>query len=375
MMAFTLHWPWAGPIAFLAAIVIIVSFVVLSGRRDTDKPKNTIGKGTARVYSLDDDLRTEHASRLLRIWRNLGRTVMVLLALALILALVLISRPSQVDKGLERSNSRDIVLCLDVSGSTLPYDREVINTYLQLVGKFQGERIGLSIFNSTSRTVFPLTDDYALITRQLKSASAILKGVQSQDDINHMSDKQYQSIADWLDGTQNRTDVTSLIGDGLVGCAAMLPGFIYGSPSNANAAGGGSAAANSAAKQANRAASIVLATDNVVSGKPTYTLSQALDLTKSAGITVDGLFSGPKQTEGDQTTIDMKTAIQSHGGTFNTQSNGTSISELVQSIERRKTKANKSNMQAAFVDAPGWWTLALAALTAAWIGVAWRLKR
>ncbi len=41
-------------------------------------------------------------------------------------------------------------------------------------------------------------------------------------------------------------------------------------------------------------ASIVLATDNVVSGKPTYTLDEAFNLTKQTQITVDGLFSGPK---------------------------------------------------------------------------------
>ena len=59
------------------------------------------------------------------------------------------------------------MLCLDVSGSALPYDRQVIGTYRDLVRSFEGERIGLSIFNSTSRTVFPLTDDYELVTRPI----------------------------------------------------------------------------------------------------------------------------------------------------------------------------------------------------------------
>ena len=46
--------------------------------------------------------------------------------------------PAKVDAGDERASSRDIVLCLDVSGSTLPYDREVIDTYLELVKHFEG---------------------------------------------------------------------------------------------------------------------------------------------------------------------------------------------------------------------------------------------
>ena len=122
-----------------------------------------------------------------------------------------------------------------------------------------------------------MTDDYELVSKQLDKASSILAGVESQDDIDKMKDSDYQAISDWLEGTQNRKESTSLIGDGVVSCAAMLPGFAYGNASADNA-------------ERQRAASIVLATDNVVSGKPTYTLDEALNLTKQAQITVDGLF-------------------------------------------------------------------------------------
>ena len=83
------------------------------------------------------------------------------------MALSLAARPARVDRTLEQGHNRDIVLCLDVSGSTLPYDRQVIASYLDLVRNFRGERMALSIFNSTSRTVFPLTDDYVMITAEL----------------------------------------------------------------------------------------------------------------------------------------------------------------------------------------------------------------
>ena len=53
-----------------------------------------------------------------------------------------------------RSASRDIVLCLDVSGSALSYDRQIIAAYSQIARNLNGERIGLSTFNSTSKTVF-----------------------------------------------------------------------------------------------------------------------------------------------------------------------------------------------------------------------------
>ena len=248
-MQLSWHWPWV----FLAGVIVVLAVagvtLLVAARHKTDDIES------ARTFSLDDDLNTESASRLFRQWRVLSRLAVILLVVALALATALVARPSTVDEGEEKASSRDIVLCLDVSGSALPYDREVIDTYRQLVDSFKGERIGLSIFNSTSRTVFPLTDDYELVSKQLDKASSILAGVESQDDIDKMKDSDYQAISDWLEGTQNRKESTSLIGDGVVSCAAMLPGFAYGNASADNA-------------ERQRAASIVLATDNVVSGKP-----------------------------------------------------------------------------------------------------------
>ena len=56
----------------------------------------------------------------------------------------------------------------------------------------------------------------------------------------------------------------------------MIPGFAYGDTSGATR---------------QRPASIVLATDNVASGTPTYSLAQALDMAEASHISVDGLFS------------------------------------------------------------------------------------
>ena len=372
LMQLSWQWPWAALAGALAVVAVIILIVVLSRRG-----RNGSGDDAMRVFSLNDDLNTEAASKLFRQWRWLNRAAAVFIVLALALAVALVARPSTVDSGEERSSSRDIVLCLDVSGSTLPYDHQVIDTYRDLVSRFQGERIGMSIFNSTSRTVFPLTDDYDLVSKQLEEASKTLKGVESQDDIDKMSDADYQRVSDWLEGTQNRKDTTSLIGDGVVSCAAMLPGFTYGSAGSAGSSGGSAGSADGSSDDAGRtrAASIVLATDNVVSGTPTYTLEQALDLTAQAGITVDGLFSGPKESERENTTTRMKQLIESHGGVFLTQSNGSSVDGLVRDIDgRRKAKEQKTD-QAALVDAPGWWTLAMVVALAAWLLTVWRLKR
>ena len=141
----------------------------------------------------------------------------------------------------------------------------------------------------------------------------------------------------------------------------MLPGFAYGNASADNA-------------ERQRAASIVLATDNVVSGKPTYTLDEALNLTKQAQITVDGLFSGPKQSEADETTQEFKSAIELIMGCF-------SPNRMEHPSLRWSRKSNlggtmkTSRATSRHVDAPGWWTLALAIVLMVWLALAWRLRR
>lgn len=358
------QWPWAMAAAVAGIAAIVALTLLCSAWRDRHASRDRSGHdGTSvEVWSMDDDFAGEEASRLLRQWRTLTRLAAILLAALLALTTLLMGRPSTVDAQTEHSETRDIVLCLDVSGSALPYDREVIATYLDLVRNFQGERIGLSIFNSTSRTVFPLTDDYDLVTDQLNQANDLLKGVQTQDDINNMSDADYQKVSDWLSGTQNRKQATSLIGDGLVNCAAMLPGLA-------------AADGDSAAQSTNRSASIVLATDNVVSGTPTYSLEQALDVAGSANISVDGLYAGPTQSIGDEASTEMQSLIESHGGMFVAQRTHESVGDLVRRIESRRTEQTQRGKRSSLVDIATWPTLILALAFAGYLIMAGRLRR
>lgn len=358
----TWRWPWLLILGVLVAALTVLLCLWRQSKSSQQRKQTGANDTQALVWSLDQDLNTETASNLFRQWRALSRLACLLLLMALLATIGLAGRPSTVDRTRETGHSRDIVLCLDVSGSTLPYDRQVLMSYLDLIKNFQGERIALSIFNSTSRTVFPLTDDYEMVTGELQKASRILKGVQSQDQIDKMSDKQYQAISDWLEGTQNRKDTTSLIGDGLVGCAALLPDFSTKSRAKTDTA-------------VNRSSSVVLATDNVVSGKPTYTLEEALALTGKTGIVVDGLYSGPRESEGDQTTQEMKKLIESHQGIFLIQQSGDSIASLVRQIEKRHGNSPDALERSSLVDAPGWWVLFIGLCLASYLLLVWRLKR
>ena len=366
-----LKWPIVLFFGVLASVIILITVLVISEvkrhslNNHSYNSQNILESSFLRTFTLDEDLQGSLCARKWRLWNILRKFSFIMLILALICTTILSSRPSRVLNANEQSSSRDIVLCLDVSGSTLPYDLEVINAYLKFVEHFQGERIGLSIFNSTSRTVFPLTDDYSLVKKQLQYASKLLDGVQTQDKIDNMQQKQYQQISTWLDGTQNRKEATSLIGDGLVSCAAMIPGVVYGSSSNSQ----------KPHNRLNRSASIVLATDNVVSGKPVYSLKQALDLTKRANIQVDGLYSGSTQSENENTTNQMRELIEKNGGIFLTQHNSDSVLALVRKIEQQHTIMQKDSTQSALSDDPSIATIFAVIFVTLWLISARRIKR
>src|SRR6476620_4015107 len=60
------------------------------------------------------------------------------------------ARPLHTPIDKPQTSSRDIMLCLDISGSMAAYDATLVSTFRSLVSSFEGERIGLVIFNSSA---------------------------------------------------------------------------------------------------------------------------------------------------------------------------------------------------------------------------------
>ena len=75
-MELSWHWPWAGFAGLIAALAVIAVMVLVDAKR------KHVDTGSARTFSLDDDLSTETASKLFRQWRTLSRMAAVLLVAA-----------------------------------------------------------------------------------------------------------------------------------------------------------------------------------------------------------------------------------------------------------------------------------------------------
>lgn len=205
----------------------------------------------------------------------------------------LLALPVRTDPSSEQRSNRDIVLCLDVSGSMAPVDRQVIDAYLDLAGNLKGERIGFVVFDASAVTLFPLTDDAAFITDQLGQARELLDG----------------SI---VPGTQIGSG-TSLIGDGLASCVNRFD-----------------------VPEQDRSRTVVLATDNQVAGQPLFTLDQAIAKASERGVLVAGIVPSDNTPS---VTAELTEAIRQTGGDVLLLSPDMAVSTIEDRVLSQERKA------------------------------------
>ena len=254
------------------------------------------------------------AQRMARAVRALQVAIAVLAVLA---ASVLSGRIASERISTPEFSSRDIVLCLDVSGSMYEYDTEILSTFAELVDTFEGERVALSIFNSTSRTVFPLTNDYDLVQRELEAGAEAIDfdafGYRlgnrdySEDEVRH--------YVEFVDGTRGIADEASVIPDGLASCAQEFD-----------------------QAEEDRSRSIIFATDNEVNGDPLFTLQEAAERVAARDIDLYTFYPGAYEC-GPQCYEELKTTTEEQGGELHESSDPEAIPSIINQIQKSQAEA------------------------------------
>lgn len=266
--------------------------------------------------------------------RIVGLAGAALLALgALAAAGVVGARPMDERIVQPETHSRDVMLCLDVSGSMTDVDAEVLKVFIDLADDFEGERIGLTIFNSSPVQIFPLTDDYAFVRDNL-------------DRIRESFDY-YEAIPEFWVGTLNGQGA-SLVGDGLAACAL---GFDH--PDD------------------ERARSIILATDNEVNGAENITLDKASAYAASLGARVFAIDPAP---EGSATGEALRAAAVSTGGGYFGLHDTTTVSGIVEEVQAQDATVLKGEPRIVRIDAPGPWLIVVVVAALALVVVVGRVR-
>lgn len=175
-------------------------------------------------------------------------------ALVLVGAALGASRVYHLSEDSPNRPSRDIVLCLDVSSSMADLDADVITSYLRLISALPDDRVGLVMFDASAVTAFPLTQDHEAVRARLE---------QAKSELNKVT------------GTTYGSSGQSLVGDGLAACVNR---FSVGEE---------------------RSRTVVLATDNLVSGDPVYSTKEAAKLAADKKIMVFAV--APRQKDATAT--------------------------------------------------------------------------
>ncbi|MEO7131004.1 MAG: VWA domain-containing protein [Dermatophilaceae bacterium] len=289
-------------LAAIVALAVIVHLALMGRAR----------RGTAPVANSTALTHLPEYQRALRGHRI--RQVLLTVSASLLAGAALVGAARPLDTSIERpqTRSRDIVLCLDISGSMAAHDAALINVFRGLVTDFEGERIGMVIFNASAVTVFPLTDDYDFINTELTHAHDALT-----HEINY---------PEFFAGTFNGRG-TSLIGDGLTTCVQSFDRI-----------------------DSTRARSVIFATDNHLAGRPLVALDEAGELAKARGVRVYGL--NPEENGTDREAVYLRQVVQGTAGTYYAMADESAIPGIVAAVQAQEATVIDGSARALHTDNP-----------------------
>ena len=313
----------------VAAVVVAVILVRRSRRRSAD-PGIPIAH-RERLTALPAYRRV-----LLRVRILVGATVVVI-ALLIGSSAMLTARPATVALLNPELHNRDIVLCLDVSGSMITYDAAVLEVFEQLTEEFTGERISMVVFNASAVTYFPLTNDYDYIVQQL----------------DRLAEEFESEQASFLSGTLFGNG-SSLVGDGLASCVTRFD-----------------------RTDSERSRSIIFVTDNFVSGEEIFTLPEAAALASDRGVRVYGINPGDASQKDylEAFAIEFEEAMTSSGGVYYALEDPAVVPAVVDSITAEQAAVIPGAAEIVRNEHPEVPILVAFAVLAALMVLGWRLKR
>lgn len=328
--------------------VIVAGGIVLIRLRRNYQRKHHHGAvpvaHSSRLTTLPSYLRIE------RRYRWLARGLSLSGIVILVAAIALSARP--VALSLEQSDlhNRDIMLCLDVSGSTLPLNTQLLQSFRKLVDRFKGERIGLTVFDSVANNLFPLTDDYDFVKDQL-------------DTIIKESETGYSATL--RNGTWESGKGSSLVGDGLASCIMRFDNL-----------------------DIVRSRSVILATDNMANGEQIINLPQAGVLAREKSVRVYGVnpfdfttgrTDGSGVSSFDQDAIEFReVTLSTRGGYYTVDYDKSGDAALIRAIVDKISAQEATRFRGAprlvQTDIPTVFIIAAGAAIAIWLVAAWRLR-
>ena len=335
------------PVGIIVLLVMLLLFFFLRKKwkdqyRDGLKAAKTKRVTESKLYNT---LKREYA---------LLRSIMVIcLSISFVAALFLIARTFKRDDISSQVKKRDIILCLDVSYSLYELNYEVVDCLKEVVKGLEGDRIGVNIFNTSTVTYVPLTDDYDYVNQKLDELAVYFelqkKYMEEYDDFEFdMDDEEsYEAYMDLM-YELDYYDGGTLYNSGLKGSSLIGEGLgtaLYSFPQLGDS---------------ERTRVIIMCTDNELNEfKPQImTLQEAATACKKSSVKVYGIFPReeifyePEWNDYGECLGEFQGAVESTGGLCYVRTENRSVSEIVNDIQKQEALAVKVVVSKQIVDLP-----------------------
>ena len=298
---------WVTGLLLVAALAV---WAITFWNRRAMRRSPVLVANTRYMERIPSFVRAQRTARIVRVLQ------VAIAVLAVIAASVLSGRIASERIQTPEFSSRDIVLCLDVSGSMYEYDTEILDTFAQMVDTFEGERVALSIFNSTSRTVFPLTNDYDLIQRELEAGAEAIDFDEFGYRLGNRdySEDEVRQYVEFVEGTRGIPDEASIVPDGLASCAQEFD-----------------------RAEEDRSRSIIFATDNEVNGEPIFTLEEATQRVADREIDLYTFYPGAFEC-GPRCFEELESATEDQDGELYESSDPEAIPSIIDQIQKNQAE-------------------------------------
>ena len=270
---------------------------------------------------------TDYYKKLLKDYKIYKGVLYIACIISIISSIFLCSRIQRVETHNINDYKRDIFLCMDVSASVDELNIELVENLKETVKSLKGERFGISIFNTTSVLISPLTDDYEYILNALdeiensiKANNSIIYGAYRGEDFYYIRNYIYSGTIE-----NNEERGSSLIGDGLASCVYSFPNL-----------------------EEERSRIIIFSTDNDLAGTPLVTLKNAARISKKRNIIVYGIGTTVMK---DNDRRDFRQAVELTNGKFYEQSS-LAVKNIVKDIEKQSKSLTESRLETTETDLP-----------------------
>jgi len=306
-----LMYPW---VIFIGIPVLI--FLIFFKFKRNEKYKN----GT-KIANTQYAKKMPYYQKILLKYKRLVFATKIICIICIFISLVLLARPIKIEKVENKLHSRDIYICIDASTSVNNVTKELVHNFQNLLDGLDGERVGITIFNTTSVVLVPLTDDYDYVKDILDEIDKAIAEQEKQENGENYSFYYYNYM---FEGTIIGNDKrgSSLIGDGLASTIYKFPEI-----------------------DEERTRIIILATDNVDSSLPggaVMTLKEATKLAKEKNVNLFAIAPGEGEVENDWITqeefakgsADLKQNIEAVGGTYYENTSTSKMKDIVSKINK-----------------------------------------